>query len=327
MCYYWFMSKKHKNTKKNTSLGNNAGESTTVRDFFANLLAEDVLGTVDTLERKKDKTFSNDKEKRRYRRLQKQRAEYGVSPTDLWNFSPSYVWYCLAQVTRAYPSVASAEILEDSIFFFNGTDSWDYYADRQKNKKYHDAKNAEYNATLEIVKNRWFDNYTYLLNNTPEARVSDSDYIHDLAAIRSIPARSELLWSQWRGVFTDPTTVALEEMKYTTESSEVYNKIVAKHKKQRIQLRISDLDISSNPLAYIHLGIINAAIYCSSTEVHGWDVSHGDTWEEYAARLLTFAEGIYLAGFAGNRKLTADEEATKNKAIADMPVILVGLWD
>jgi hypothetical protein len=322
------MSKKHKNNKKNSLSTKQNGTTSSMPEWFAKLLSKDILGTVDTLERKREKNpYAHEKEQRRYRRIQKQRAEYGVSPSDLWNFSPSYVWYCLAQTARAYPSNASSEILEDTIFLFNGMDSWDFYANKKKNQEYYSQKQAEYNAHFAIVQERWLNNYTYLLNNTPAARVSDSDYIHDLAAIRSIPVRSELIWSQWKGVFTDPTTVALRELKENAESAEAYNKIVAKHKKQRIEFRISDLDIKSNPLGYIHLGIINAAIYCSSTEVHGWDVSQNDTWEEYSARLLKFAEGIYLAGFAGDRKLTEQEENIKNKAIADMPSVLLGLWD
>ena len=319
------MARKQTFNKKNiTSFSN--GEPIDFNEFVDSFTSNlpDQPGTINTLERKKEKFASHGS--KRNRNIQRERGIYGLGTSDLWNFSPSYIWYCFAQVCRAYPSDSSQKILKDSIFLLNDLDSWDFFADKDKMREYMSNKHEEYELEYDAVRARWAKNYSPMLVSVPQAHVSDADYIHDLSAIRSVKTRSDLRWAQWRGVFTDPTSIVLADLKDTVEK-EQYNKIVKKHRKQRISFRISDMDISSNPLAYIHLGIVNAAIYISSTEVHGWPSYTGDTWEEYSDRMLKFAEGIYIAGFAANRNLSKEDKKIRDKAISDMPELLIGMWD
>lgn len=289
-------------------------------------LTEDFISTPDLMERKKDRKDKSNKNRKRQNRESKQRAQYGVSIYDLWNFSGGYVWQSYAAVGRAYPSVTADRLVEIALFEQNGMENINHYADPVKNETYIREQMAFAQAEGKVVVNEWADMYSDLLRTLPQARVSDGDYIHDLAAIRSIPVRPNLVWSQWRGVFTDPATVTLKTIKESVSDVD-YKKIVVKHHRQRVLYQLSDFDIAYNPLQSIHLALVNTAIYIASTQVHGWDVSMDDTWEEYSARLLKFAEGVYIAGFSGDRELTVEEIASKNDAIKMMPVIIPGLWD
>lgn len=291
------------------------------KSLFADL--EDFIGAPVSFERRKDHLANHvGKEFRKYRRESKQRADYGLTVTDLWNFSPSYIWYCFAQVFKAYDTPEAKKLLELVHVLGKDTENFSYYKDPVKRKEENDK---EFAATEEAYQ-AWGSLYAIFMKQVPRLNVSQADYSHDLHALQTIVPRSDIKWKEWRGVFTDPTSVHLDELKSNLPENE-YNKIVHKHRTQRAKFRISDLDIAVAPIEYLHWVIVSASIYVSSNEVHGWDAGVEPTWEGYAEHMLVFAQGIYLAANLPGSFPSVPNQMLIETSINEMPRILAGLWD
>jgi hypothetical protein len=294
-----------------------------------NIEREDHFGVVNTLPRKREKFKSRNKKNNRWeRRSLSKRADYGVGSLDLWNYAPSYYWYVLAQIVRAYPGEGSDELLEDIIFMADDYASWDFYADPVKDEKYRNKRHAEDLAHYKLAQERWGGNYAKLLERAPRAVLSASDYVHDLTLIKSLTTRPDVRWREWRGILTDQTQVVLDTVIKPSVSDNEFIRIVAKHRKQRQQLKISDLDIAYAPMEYLHWTLTQSIIYISSTETHGWDsMTFDDTWDEYSDRLLRFATGIYVLGFSTGQEVTIEDKELAEGALQIMVKIIPGLWD
>lgn len=280
---------------------------------------------IDMLFRKRHNfSFESPARKRKLRRRTKTRSVYGLGDKD-WVDARSFVMNAIVNVLREHPSSSADILVNDTIMLNDGGDSF-FFSATESSSVINNFDDWRYfvKAMFEGIKGRWFDNYLTVLNTNPVSAVSASEYEHDLALIRSIPTRPEASWVQWRGVITDPTASYLREIEKTNDK-QVFRQINDKHKQQRILFGISDLDIKYSKLSYVHWLLVNASMVLASQEAIGYPAS--EDYNDWSRKLLTFAEGIYIAGFSGNNELSAEDVAVRNEAIKNMPTYLLNLWD
>lgn len=281
---------------------------------------------IDMLTLRRDNfSYETPARKRKLRRRTKTRAVYGLGDKD-WINASYFVGKAIVNVLRAHPSQSADVIVNDLVMLNDAGDSFRFDSvpgSTSEIKSYDDWKHFVSKMVNGII-GRWFDNYSTVLQETAVSPVSDSEYEHDLALIRSLPTRPEASWVQWRGVITDPTASYLSELAKKSEK-DVYRQIINKHKQQRSLFGISNIDMEHAKLSYAHWILVNASITLASSEAMGYPASKD--WNTWSRELLTFAEGIYIAGFAGQRELSAEDIAVRDEAIRNMPVYFNNLWD